>query len=160
MIENYISNLEDRLCMGIPYDPWGCTEVLLKMHGICGQTAWVQLPAPSLAGCEVLNRFLYLSVPWLPHLKNGDDNRNPPDWAVAAILWVKEVKGLQMSDTQLMLWKSPLLLPSLWKRFKRKYNYRLFQSIKHLPAFQKTSYLQDPFLWLRLVSPCQFDSKG
>ena len=43
-----------------------------------------------------------------------------------------------------------LLLPGLWKRHKRKYNNRFFQSIKHLPAFQKTLIHKLSFLGLDL----------
>ena len=43
-----------------------------------------------------------------------------------------------------------LLLPCLWKRHKRKYNNRFFQSIKNLSGFQKTLICKIPFLSLDL----------
>ena len=76
------------------------------------------------------------------------------------ISWVNKHKGLQTPSTGIRLWKYLLLSPGLWKRHKRKYNNRFFQSIKHLPAFQKTLICKIPFLGLDLSPFADFIQKN
>lgn len=42
-------------------------------HGLCAPTAWVQVPLSQLMLSRTLeSQLISLSLPWLPHKKNGE----------------------------------------------------------------------------------------